>query len=376
MSRRKINFFILLCLLFCFTACGSKTVNEVEQADSDNKKPLFGSHKKEDYFNPGDISYDVEDYVSPGDYKGLKIDRKEVLVTEEEIEAAVSEFTEDHAVLKNVTGKIEDGMYVNVDYSLVVEDEYLGDYSGSNKEIVMGYGFICDEVDRALHGHKVGDYVNARLVLDYNFGDYEGKEASYVVKVNAVYRYEAPELTDLLVMENTEYDSVEDFRLSIKNDLLAKKESESRNLAGEQALLKLVESADFKGYPDSLYAYIEENVREIQSYYADWFGVEPEELFTEEELSNYILLETKKELLVEAILRKEELMLTKEDHENYLNDCLSFYGYDSVEALLKDFKEYDLFLEARRERAMDFLLSEAKLTILSPEAYDNKYGES
>ena len=313
------------------------------------------------------------DYIELGQYTGLDVDMLTASVSEEDVDNEIEAFLEEAAVEIEVEDGAEEDDYITFTYTLECDGETVESSEEDTFGLTLGYMEYGEEVDEALLGARPGDTVTADVTLDDYYGDeYEGKDAAYTFEIDKIYRYETPELTDDFVSENTEYSTIEEWREGLEVSLLENSKMMNLYDAGETALRLARENSVFSGYPQELFDTIYEGI-EDQYYY--FFGDAYTSFISEEELAESAEEDVYLTLTYLAILEKENLQMTEEQYQKYLEDNLNSFGesFDSPEALAETGGE-ELRESAQRELVCSWLLEHDNVHELSSEEYDEKYG--
>ncbi len=387
MNKKKLGAWLLCALLAAsLTACSSSSSEEGSQEAEEN--PEVSSEEAEEGAAGEEEEaeeYDPFDYVELGAYTGFEVDKVLTEVTDDDIEEEIEIEMEDNSTEVDVTDGAEDEDYLNIDYQFTIDGEnpdsikiWGEEIEGggeTGREITVGYYELGEEMEEKLPGMKAGDERTETITLDGDtFGsEMDGVEAEITMSVNRVYRYELPELTDAYVQEYTEYDSVEEYRAGVKESLEASTEATNLYDAGELALGMAVEEAVFYGYPDSLYQSIYDEWADLYDYYADMFGMDREEMIEDEELEEIAEEETCIQLVIDALVIQEDLALTEDEYEEYLEGSLEDYGVDTVEELYEYYSESEMRDEGQRSKVANFILENSTIVEISEDEYDEKY---
>ena len=379
MKKNNLRLFCLLCALTAGIGISSwkaEAVLAVEPAEEEiSEDEILDDEILDDEILDDEAEAPVNpfDYMELGQYTGLDVDMLTASVTEEDVDNEIEAFLEEAAIEMEIEDGAKEDDYVTFTYTL----ESAGEIVESSEEdifgLTLGYMEYGEEADEALLGARPGDTVTVTITLDDYYGeDFEGKEGTYTFEIDKVYRYETPDLTDDFVKENTEYNTIEEWREGLETSLLESSKMMNLYEAGETALRLAKENSVFNGYPQELYDSIYEGI-EDQYYY--FFGDAYTSFISEEELADGAEEDTCLTLTYLAILEKEGLQMTEEQYQKYLEENLNSFGesFDSPEALAEAGGE-ELRESAQRELVCNWLLEHDNVHELSAEEYDEKYG--
>ena len=159
-----------------------------------------------------------------GEYKGLTVEKKEAVVTEEQIDDAVEELRKRGAkMVVAPDAVIMKGDFAIIDFAGTVDGEAFSGGEGKGYPLEVGSGSFIPGFEEQLVGLKAGDStdVNVTFPDEYFVKELAGKEAIFKVNVQDVKRKELPELTDEFVAANSKCKTVDE----LKADFMARRNS-------------------------------------------------------------------------------------------------------------------------------------------------------
>jgi trigger factor len=195
--------------------------------------------------------------------------------------------------------------------------------------------------EEQLLGAEAGETIEFDVTYDedYDSERIAGKTIHYVVKINNVFELLDQELTDEYVEELTdsEYTTVEEFRQGCADMLMEDNKDRYVLTAGKQ---KLLEESEITGYPEEA---LEEDIEELREFYeggASYVNMELADYLStltgrDKESSEEVLEQIAKdnlteEMLIKAVAEKEEITLTDEEYETYLEEYLEELGDETT----------------------------------------------
>ena len=179
--------------------------------------------------------YNWEKYVDICEYKGIAATRKQITITQDDIDDEIEDFLDELATEQELTE--EDvfalGDTVNINYVGYVVGDY-EKYKDGDKfteyddvkgyDLVLGSGKFISGFESGLIGHHVGEKVSVDVTFPtpyQNNPDLAGVNAMFVVTINSAKRDVLPEYNDELIAENTDFDTVEEFEAYLWDKLKA-----------------------------------------------------------------------------------------------------------------------------------------------------------
>jgi len=140
--------------------------------------------------------------VTLGEYKGLHAEKKEVVVTDHEIEHALEHLVKDNAslVVKEDAAKLGDT--VVMDFEGFVDGKAFEGGKAENYALELGSGQFIPGFEDQLVGAKAGEdkEVNVTFPTEYT-PELAGKAATFKVKVHEVKEKKVPELNEDLIKD-------------------------------------------------------------------------------------------------------------------------------------------------------------------------------
>jgi trigger factor len=176
----------------------------------------------------------------------LRVTIPSPVVTDDEVNAQIDRFRETDAMLRDVERPIVTGDLVTMDVHVqqIATDEDPLDMS--DYMYTVGSGTITEGVDDLIIGMKAGE----ELKLNGNVGG--GIVATYELTLKKVQERELPELSDEWVQENTDWQSEEEMRDAIFDQMRRRRVMEAQMSQRDAVLLALSDLVSESAVPDAL----------------------------------------------------------------------------------------------------------------------------
>lgn len=187
--------------------------------------PVSDPKVEESTFEEGkDMELTIKVTLKPepelGEYKGLHVEKKEVEVTDEQVDAQIKDMMGRDAkmVVAEEGAVIEKGDFAIIDFAGTVDGEPFSGGEGKGYPLEVGSNSFIPGFEDQLVGLSKGDSTDVEVAFpeDYFVKDLAGKEAIFKVNIQDVKRKELPELNDEYVASKTEFKTVEDLRANYK----------------------------------------------------------------------------------------------------------------------------------------------------------------
>jgi len=222
--------------------------------EAENLSPL-ATPKVQDlkYEDGGTLSFTASFEVLPkleiSNYRGLEVEKVHPEVKEEEIEKTLEQMQERLAEFSPIEDRaIQDGDFAVVAYKGTYLDESRPDFESKETYIEVGGEGTIEEFTRNLQGAKPGETktFSVSYPADYPGREMAGKQVRYVVQVQALKSKKIPELNDDFAKNVGDYNSIEELRLKIRQDLQAGKEQAARQEMQEKLLETILDLSLFE----------------------------------------------------------------------------------------------------------------------------------
>jgi len=192
-------------------------------------------------------------------YKELRADKPEVAVAEAEVEQSLSDLRERHASFNAVEGRaLADGDFAQV--SLDGHPKPDEKAAGEGQPVHMDEVLVeiagkdtMPEFSEHLRGTNPGDERTFDVSYPEDTQDKRlaGKTFSYKVKVQAMKSKSLPELNDEFAKQLGEFQTVDDVRKAIREQMEAERKHHAEHEAKDKLVRQLIERNDFE-VPESL----------------------------------------------------------------------------------------------------------------------------
>lgn len=201
--------------------------------------------------NGENLVFTAEITVKPefelGKYKGIEIEKKEIAVTDEDVDSELNKVAEKNSRLVAVEDRpVENDDTTDIDFTGYIDGETFDGGEGKNFELVIGSGQFIPGFEEQLIGCEKGAEVEVNVTFpeDYNVEEFAGKAALFKVVINEIKKKELPVVDDEFAKDVSEFESLEEYKKSIYEDLLKKKEEEDKNRIRNEVLEKISEDTE------------------------------------------------------------------------------------------------------------------------------------
>ena len=369
--KKKLAIVVLAACLV-FTGCGSSASSDESGtvASDASTESTVAEEESIEIVDETVADAGIDAFISMGDYKGLELEKTVTEVTDDDVDSYIQSALSSYPMACEDGTKIEEGMTANIDYVGKIDEEEFDGGSSTDYDLEIGSGTFIDGFEDQLVGHVKGDTfdVNVTFPDDYSNEDVAGKDATFSVTINEVKSVlEAP--TDEWCQANTEYDTVEDYKVGLKEELEEYYESSDESTFQQAVLQKLMDITTFKQLPQDLYdEYYNMQVDSLKEYAED-YGMEYGDDFleqigySEEYLEEIAESYAKIELVSDYIMGKEGLTTDSDEYKEKETEVLSNAGYDDKDAAIEaGISETTIEMAVKNYLIIDVVIDNATVT--------------
>ena len=181
--------------------------------------------------------------IELGKYKGIKTDKIDTTVSDEEIDAELEKIREQNSRLVPVEDRaVENDDTVLIDFEGFVDGVAFEGGKAEDHSLVIGSHSFIDTFEDQIIGQKTGDEleVNVTFPEEYHAEELKGKPAMFKVKVKEIKTKEMPELDDEFAGEVSEFETLSEYKEDIKAKMVSKKEADAKAKKEDQIIEQII----------------------------------------------------------------------------------------------------------------------------------------
>ena len=181
------------------------------------------------------LTTEVYPEVTLGQYKGLEVEKKEVSVSDEQVNAELDRMAQNAASIETVERAAEMGDTANIDFEGFDNGVAFAGGKGENHDLKLGSGSFVPGFEEQIVGMSAGDEKDIDITFpeDYH-AELAGKAVVFHVKVNKITATNVPALDDELAKDISEFDTLDELKADIRAKALANAQKQADS-AFEQA---------------------------------------------------------------------------------------------------------------------------------------------
>ena len=265
--------------------------------------------------------------VELGDYRSLHFEREEATVTSAEVEQELESLRDRQAKWEVVERPAQIGDRVTMDLKLTADDESISDLKDNPFELTTERYGLFTGMDEHIVGMQAGESKTFTTTIpsDYSNEKLAGKEAQYAVTLHKIEVKELPELDDALAIQvsNDEYQTLEDLRKAIGDNLLENKQRRIRDELREQVVNAVIDQSHFALHPVLIQEEAEDMLHQFTHLLEDQHMSLDQYLMLLKKSREEYLKElepdaekrVKRQLVLDEVIKKEEISVAPEEVE-------------------------------------------------------------
>ena len=230
-----------------------------EEADKQGLVPVSQPRITDLHIHEGEplkfkASFEVLPAIPIEGYKELRADKPVIAVTDEEVEQALKNVQEQRATFTSIEGSpLGDGDYAQVSLDGKPKD-------GEGKPVHMDEILVevagkstMPEFTENLRGANAGEErtFDVNYPADYTDQRLAGKTITYTLKIHAIKQKSLPELNDAFAKELGEFNTLDDVRKQIRENMSAERQHDAEHQAKDKLVAELIKRNDFE-LPEAL----------------------------------------------------------------------------------------------------------------------------
>ena len=311
--------------------------------------------------------------VKLGKYKGVKVDKADTAVTDEEVDAQINKERENNARNIEVTDRpVKDGDMTVLDFEGFVDGVAFDGGKGENYPLTIGSGAFIPGFEEQLVGAEIGKEVEVNVTFpeDYQAEELKGKAAVFKCTIKEIKEKELPELDDEFASEVSDFSTLAEYKADVKGKLEEKKAKEAKDAKEAAVIEAIVKDSDMQ-IPDAMLEtqqkqMIDEFAQRIQmqglsiDQYFQFTGSSYDKML--EQVKPQAEKRIRSRLVLEAVAAAEKIEVTDEDYEEELKNMAAAYQMevDKVKELLPEKSADQIRKDIAVRKAAEFVVENAK----------------
>ena len=310
--------------------------------------------------------------VTLGQYKGIEVDKADITATDKEVEDAIEKERENNARTITVDDRpVQDGDVVVLDFEGFMDGVEFEGGKGENHSLTIGSGAFIPGFEDQLIGAEIDKEVEVNVTFPENYQEASlaGKPAVFQCTVKEIKEKQLPDLDDEFASEVSEYDTLEEYRESVRKYIEERKEEDAKKAKEEKVVDAIIEGAQM----DIPEAMITTQQRQMADEFAQRIrmqGISIEQYFQVTGLTRAAFMEQmkpqaesriKSRLVLEAVAKAENIEASEEEYQAEIKKMAEDYQMEEAELveMLGEFEKKSIREDINIRKAVDFVAANA-----------------
>ena len=311
--------------------------------------------------------------IGLGKYKGVKIDKIDTEVTEEEVNAQVDRERENNA--RNIAVEdrpVKDGDMTVIDFEGFVDGVAFEGGKGEDYPLTIGSGAFIPGFEEQLVGAEIGKEVEVNVTFPENYQaeELKGKAALFKCTVKEIKEKELPELDDEFASVVSEFETLAEYKEDIKKNLSERKAQEAKRAKEDAVIDAIINDSDIE-IPDPMLETEQRHMADDFGQRIQMQGINLEQYFQITGSSYDTLVEQikpqaekriKSRLVLEAVAAKEGIEVSEEEYVKETERMAEIYQMEAekVREMLGEKEKKQVMKDLAIQKAVDFVVENAK----------------
>lgn len=304
---------------------------------------------------------DVRPEITVPDFSAFAVEVPALKSDDEAIDAEIDKLRERFGELKDTKRKLKTNDFAIIDIEAAIDGEKLEEATTEGMSYQVGAGDLIDGLDTALRGLKAGE--SAEFTTTLKAGEHEGKEAAVTVTVQQTKERKLPELDEEFVQTASEFDTVEELRESIAEQVVEQAKAEQATAIRDEVLKAALAEATFElpegVVEDQIHAQLHQLLNQVGGDEAalnaalEAQGTSREQFDADNRKNSEEAVRT--QLFLDALAEQEQPEVSQQELTDHILFTAQSYGMDPnqfITQLQQSGQIGNLFSDVRRGKAL------------------------
>lgn len=313
----------------------------------------------------------VKPEMKIGAYKGLKATRKVHTVPDSEVDAEIDRMRERNARIITKEGKAENGDIAEIDFEGFMDGVPFEGGKAENFSLTLGSGQFIPGFEEQVVGHEAEESfdVNVTFPEQYQAEELAGKPAVFKVTLHEVKEKDIPAADDEFAKDVSEYDTLEEFKGSIRKEKEDHNEQEADVELENDLVNQIVETMEGDIPPVMIATRAQEMLQDFDyrlqqqglnlQTYLQYIGDTPANF--QETTRQRAEEQVKIRLALEAVVRAENISASDEEFDAEIKRIADNYKMEE-EKVRGMVPEKEVRGDLAAQKAIEFIKQNAEIT--------------
>ena len=302
-------------------------------------------------------------------YKGLTAEKTEAKVTKEEVDHEIEHMLDRGSRIVDVDDRpVKDGDITVIDFEGFVDGVPFEGGKAEKYNLTIGSGSFIPGFEDQIIGHSIGDEFDVNVTFPAEYApELASKDAVFKIKLHEIQVKELPELDDEFAKDMGEYETVDELKKGVEEDILKRKQDSAQHAFEDAVIEALCENVEGE-IPECMY---DNKAKENVDSFAQRIAQQGIDLDTylmymgmdkaafEGQMRERAVNDVKLELAIEKIVELEGVKASDEAIAEEYTKMAEMYQLD-VEKIKSLVPEATVAAELARQDAIKLVLDSAK----------------
>ncbi|MBQ8184243.1 MAG: trigger factor [Lachnospiraceae bacterium] len=314
----------------------------------------------------------VKPEVTLGQYKGVEVDKADLEVSDEEVQAEVDKERENNSRTVVVEDRaVADKDIATIDFEGFVDGVAFEGGKGTDYPLTIGSGSFIPGFEEQLIGAKIGEEVEVNVTFpeEYHAEDLKGKAAVFKCVVKGIKAKELPEADDEFAKDVSEFDTMEEYKADIRKKLAEKKESAAKAAKEDAVIEKIIEGATME-IPDAMVdtqarQMVDEFAQRIAAQglsmeqYMQFTGMDVQKMI--EQMKPQAVKRIQSRLVLEAVVAAEKIEISEDELNAEIQKMADTYKMEveKLSEILDDYSKKQIKEDIAIQKAVELVRDSA-----------------
>lgn len=302
-------------------------------------------------------------------YKGLTAEKTEAKVTKEEVDHEIEHMLDRGSRIVDVDDRpVKDGDITVIDFEGFVDGVPFEGGKAEKYSLTIGSGSFIPGFEDQIIGHSIGDEFDVNVTFPAEYApELASKDAVFKIKLHEIQVKELPELDDEFAKDMGEYETVDELKKGVEEDILKRKQDSAQHAFEDAVIEALCENVEgeipecmfdnkAKENVDSFAQRIAQQGIDLDTYLM-YMGMDKAAF--EGQMRERAVNDVKLELAIEKIVELEGVKASDEAIAEEYTKMADMYQLD-VEKIKSLVPEATVAAELARQDAIKLVLDSAK----------------
>ena len=307
--------------------------------------------------------------VTLGKYKGVEVEKIDITVSDEEVDADLNQQRENNSRMVTVERAVADGDVAVIDFEGFVDDVAFEGGKGENYSLAIGSHSFIDNFEEQLIGKNAGEDVEVNVTFpeEYQAKELAGKPAVFKVSIKEVKEKQLPELDDDFAQDVSDFDTLAEYKEDLKKTISVRKENEAKAKKEDEAIAKIVETSKMD-IPEAMIntqvnRMVEDFAQRLQQQglsidqYFQYTGMTADKIV--EEMKPEAVKRIQTRLVLEAVAKAEDIQVSDEEFDAELQKMADMYKMElsQIKEFMGEFEGKQIRSDIAIQKAVDLIVN-------------------